>query len=341
MKCQEVSESLVAYLDGEVTPTERTVIQAHLAKCDACQEEMTVLSALQSGVKQSLQVRAARAAPSPQAWSHVQARLAKETRRASSWLPGWLQRLALGVGSISQNFQFRGSVTMKKGLTLAAIAALVIVVSTIAFVPSVRTEVGEILNAWFGFEISGERGGVALAEFTPLRPAYVPNELQSSVAVTNSSESGSRFIELTYHNDEQFVAITQSMAPGDKSPPTGQKTTVKGQLATLVTGLEGTFEYGLRIPKDAQVETFGTQPTECIPYHGPIGYENGKQLTWYAGDVKVEMLSNLSEEKMLKIAESLVPAEAGEPPFQMPLNLQSGGEGRVVIIQKSPAGPNP
>ena len=344
MKCQEVSKSLVAYLDSEVTPSERTVIQAHLAECDACQEEMTSLSVLQSRVSQSLQVRAAQAVPSHQAWSHLQARLAEKTRRAPSWLPAWLQRLAPGVGSISQTFQLRGDVTMKKGLTLAAIAALVIAISTVVFVPSVRTEVGEILNAWFRFETPGGKGEVALlgpAEFTPLRPAYVPHEIQSSVGVINSGESGSRFVELTYHNDEQFVAITQSKAPPDKSLPSGQETTLNGQPATLVTGLEGAFEYGFRIPKDAQVETFGTPPAERIPSHGPIAYENGKHLTWYAGNVKIEMLSNLSEEELLKIAESLVPAEAGEAPFQMPPNLPSGGEGRVIIIQKGPAGPNP
>ncbi|MCK4485634.1 MAG: zf-HC2 domain-containing protein [Desulfobacterales bacterium] len=343
MKCQEVSKALVAYLDGEVTPSERTLIQAHLAECDACQEEMTALSALQSRVSQALQVRAAQAVPSPQAWSHLQARLAGEVRPVPSWLSTRLQRLARGVGCISQTLQLKGGVTMKKGFTLAAIAALIIAISTVVFVPSVRTEVGKILNAWFRFETPGGKGEVALlgpAEFTPLHPAYVPDEIQGSVAVINSGESGSRFVELTYHNGEQFVAITQSKTPPDKSLPAGQETTVNGQPATLVTELRGTFEYGFRIPKNAQVETFGTPLAERISYHGPITYENGKQLTWYAGDVKVEMFSNLTEEEMLKIAESLVPAEAGEPPFQS-LNLPSGGEGRVVIIQKGPAGPNP
>lgn len=57
MKCQEVNELLVAYLDNEVTPSERTLIQAHLAGCDACQEELAALSALQSRVSQFLPLR--------------------------------------------------------------------------------------------------------------------------------------------------------------------------------------------------------------------------------------------------------------------------------------------
>ncbi len=63
MKCQEVNKLLVAYLDGEVTPSERTLIQAHLAGCDFCQKELAALSVTQSRVSQSLQVRAAQAAP--------------------------------------------------------------------------------------------------------------------------------------------------------------------------------------------------------------------------------------------------------------------------------------
>ena len=104
--------------------------------------------------------------------------------------------------------------------------------------------------------------------------------------------------------------------------------TVNGQKGVLVTGLEGMFEYGFRIPEGAHVETLGTPPAERDPHHGAIAYTDGQRLTWYAGNVKVEMLSNLPEEEMLKIAESLVPAEAGEgeAPFQPPLDLPSGGE---------------
>ena len=76
MKCQEVNELLVVYSDDEVGPSERTLIQAHLAGCDLCQKKLAALSATQGCVSRSLRVRAAQAAPSPQAWSRLQARLA-------------------------------------------------------------------------------------------------------------------------------------------------------------------------------------------------------------------------------------------------------------------------
>ena len=239
---------------------------------------------------------------------------------------------------------------MKKGFALAALAALVIAVSTVAFVPSVRAQVGEVLNTWFRFKTPGGEGGVAIsgtAEFTPLHPTYLPAGLQTvGVVIGGKSES----IELMYHNEEQFLTITQSKAPAGKALPAGQETTVNGQPAVLVTGLEGAVEYGSRIPEDAHVETFGTPPAEPVPYHGSIAYTDGKRLTWYAGDIKVEMLSNLPEEEILKTAASFVPAEAGESeaPFQPPLDLPSGGEGKVIetegghiIIQEGPIESNP
>lgn len=335
MKCQAMNKLLIAYLDNEVTPSERTLIRAHLAGCERCQEELAALSALQSRVSLFLQVRAAQAAPSPQAWSRLKARLGGEARPSPSRLPTWLQRLAPGAGRIDRIFQ--GGVTMKK-VALTTIAALAIALSVMGFVPSVRAQVGEILNTWFLYKAPSGESGIALGgpmEFAPLHPTYLPAGLQGSGMAGIVSESGTVSIELTYHNNEQFVTITQTKAPADRSLPAGQEVTVNVQPAVLVTGLEGTFEYGSRIREGAQVETFGTPPAE--PYHGTIAYTEGKRLTWYVGDVKIEMLSNLPVEEMLKIAESLVPAEAGEgePPFhRRPLDLPSSSEQEGSIGSK-------
>ena len=244
---------------------------------------------------------------------------------------------------------------MKKGFALAAITALVITLGTVAFVPSVRAQVGEILNTWFRFETPGGEGEVAIsgtAEFVPLHPTYLPAGFQTAgFVIGGKSES----IELMYYSEEQFLTITQSKAPADKALPAGREVTVNGQRSVLVTGLEGTFGYySFHIPEEAHVETFGTPPAE--PYHvnvkvKPIAYTDGKRLVWYVGDVKVEMLSNLSEAEILKIAESLVPAEAreSEPPSQPSLDLPSGGEekvietegGGIIIIREGPIESSP
>jgi len=342
MKCRQVSELLVAYLDGEVTPSERTLIEAHLAGCDLCGRELAGLSATQSGVSRFLRVRAAQAAPSPQAWSRLQARLARDARPSSSWLPTWLQRLASGVGRI--NHAFEGGFSMKRGFALAAIAALIVGISMVSFVPSVRAQVGQILNTWFRFKTPGGYGEVAIsgtADFCPLHPTYLPADFQTAAFVSTST-GGRASMELMYHSEDQFLTISQSKIQDDEALPGGQEVTVNGQAAVLVTGLEGTLEGKITvecIPEDAYVETIGTPPARPVPYPGSpgsIAYTDGKRLTWYVGDVRVEMLSNLPQEELLKVAESLVPAEAGEgeAPFRPPLEHTSDeGDGGTRVIE--------
>ncbi len=325
MKCMEVNKLLVAYLDNEVTPSERTLIQAHLAECDACQQELAALAALQSRIGQFLQLRVAHAAPSPQAWSRLQARLAGEARPSSSWLPAWLQRLAPGVGRrITPIFQ--GGVTMKKGFTLATIAALVIALSSVAFIPSVRAQMSEIVGNWFRIEVRGDEVTMSgSTEFRPLRPTYLPAgfQLQSSRFKVGSEPAS---IELIFRSADQFVAITQTQALAERTLPVGQKITINDQPAVLVTGLEGTFE--VPIPADAQAETVGAPPA-------PITYTDGKRLVWYVDDIKVEMLSNLSVEEMVRIGGSLVTMEEsnGEP---VPLPCDHAKKERCITHESKP-----
>lgn len=190
---------------------------------------------------------------------------------------------------------------------------------------------------WLRVEVRG--GEVVMsgsAKFSPLRLTYVPagfQGIQTSAKVSGEAAS----IELTFQNADQFVAITQTEAPAERTLPAGQAITVNGQPGVLVTGLEGTTK--VPVPEGAQLEAVGTPIA-------PIAYTDGKRLTWCVGDVKIEMLSNLPVEEMLKIAESLVPAEAGEgePSFhQPPLDLPSGDEteGGGIITREGPIVSNP
>ncbi len=125
MKCQEVQGLFAVYLDGEITPSERKLVQAHLAGCACCQQEMAALAAVSSRLGQALKRRAARAAPSPQAWSRLEARLARKVRPSPSprrirWIP---MHLAPGVSRTLKHI-FSGGVTMRKGFAFAALAAV-------------------------------------------------------------------------------------------------------------------------------------------------------------------------------------------------------------------------
>jgi len=335
MTCQEVNKLLVAYLDHEVTPSERALIQAHLAGCDACQRELAALSALQSRISRSLQVRAAQAVPSPQVWSRLRARLAREARPSPSWLPTWLHRLApggtlslsKGVGHINQ---ILGGVMMKKRLALVAIAALLIVLGTAGFVPSVRAQVGELLR-WFRFEspAGGEEVSVPSSvasipgsvEFTPLRPAYLPDGFEA-MAVGLNPEAAS----LNYWNSatHQILIIDERLSSpdDDRSLPAGANVTVNGQPAVLITGLEGQVSFVSIPPTPSAPVASPSGPDQVVALEPGVGsaetvsYTDGKQLIWYTGNIRIEMLSNLPEEEMLRIAMSMVPAEAGEGPTE-------------------------
>jgi len=77
MNCEQVQSLLNAYLDGEVTPSERALIQAHLSGCTVCQQELDLLSTARSQVRSALQRGASQAVPSQNAWSGLEARLPK------------------------------------------------------------------------------------------------------------------------------------------------------------------------------------------------------------------------------------------------------------------------
>ena len=95
MNCQEVGKILVAYLEAEITPSERTLVQEHLSACAGCRRALSAFSVLGSLVRQSLQAAGASAAPSPQAWDRLQVRLAQ---KEGSW--GSRLRVRLAGGTI-------------------------------------------------------------------------------------------------------------------------------------------------------------------------------------------------------------------------------------------------
>ncbi len=347
MKCREVNELLVAYLDGEVTPSERTLIQAHLAGCAVCRKELAALAATQSHVSQSLQVRAAQAAPSPQAWSRLQARLARacpepsrrEARPSSikSGLQSWLQRLAPDVGRITQIFP--GGVTMKKGFALATLVALVIAVSVVAFVPSVRAQVSGWFRArWegpgWGMEVGGTQPG-----FTDLVPSYLPDAVFSSaagnIATVEGDASGMMRNFFFGDPDGQWLLITQGQAPANKALPEGQQVTIGSQKGVLLSGLSGTVEMSIPFLQDVLGEPPAYRPES-------FDYQDASRLVWYVGDTRTEILSNLPVEEMLKVAKSFRSAETGEgelPGPQPPIMPeQSEGEtgGGGVLPQPTP-----
>lgn len=212
---------------------------------------------------------------------------------------------------------------MRKGFALATSVALVIALGTVVFVPSVRAQVGEFLR-WFRFESPAGGGEVSIigsTEFTPLRPTYLPAGFQAMAIGLNPEEASLNYWNST--TNQILIIDQQRLSSAGTSLPPGMSVTVNGQPAVLITGLEGSVTFVSLPPTPSAPITPPADSEQVMPLEPitapaeTVSYTDGRQLVWYAGDIRIQMLSNLPEEEMLKIAESMAPAETGEgePPF--------------------------
>jgi anti-sigma factor RsiW len=81
---------MVAYLDQELSPTERQMAAAHLAGCEACQRELAALSMLRNRVRRSLHQQGAQAVPAPDAWARLQGALGTARPAYPTRIAVWL-----------------------------------------------------------------------------------------------------------------------------------------------------------------------------------------------------------------------------------------------------------
>jgi len=132
MKCEQIQSLLVAYLDGEVTPSERRLIQAHLSNCTVCQQELTLLSTARGRVRSMLQRRAVHAVPSREAWSRLEAKLT-EAEQPSSRFEAWFSRKAPATDHVSNPHKKFGGISMKKRSLLSGVAGVAVLVILAVF----------------------------------------------------------------------------------------------------------------------------------------------------------------------------------------------------------------
>ncbi len=335
MKCREVRSALVAYLDNEIMPSERTLIEAHLAGCGSCERELSALGSSRRRLTDSLKTLAAQAAPSRQALSHLQARLVEEVRTPPHRLTGWVTRSAPDERPATR-FYRQGDHRMKKRWRIAfgTIGAIVIAAGVIALVPSTRAAAGEFFADVFSIS----------SEDPPLQLGYLPEGFDSQPlyqtgafrADTEPDAAGMGSASLQeqeslYQEGDRFLLVKTSVGV-DAPLPEGQATDVGGVPAVLRTGLSGVLEPSVPdlgqdeptsgaedagpSPNDEVIEswvsggldekgnTWKSSGTESeIP---SITYDNANAVTWDADGTRVEILSNLPVDELLKVAEGLV-----------------------------------
>ena len=141
MNCDQVQSYLVAYLDGEVNPSERILIQAHLSGCTVCQQELSLLSTARSRVRSMLQRRAVHAIPSREALNRLEAKLPKvqvsflpEADQLSSKKEAWFSRKAPNGNRASNPHKNFGGVSVNKRSIFSVMAAVVVLAIVAVFV---------------------------------------------------------------------------------------------------------------------------------------------------------------------------------------------------------------
>ena len=291
MNCRDVTKQLPAYLDGEISPSEKKLIQSHLAVCKNCQQELEVLGLLQKDIRQHLQTRAADIAASPQAWATLKASLPSS--------PPGQSALERTLRSIS--FPSRLSL---QNLTVQRMAIiLVIFIAMVALAPPVWARLEPMITNWFSFSSPDGESEAAIGgftAFTPYHATYLPEGFQQSLlGTTTSIVPEMESLEIGYDSDDQFIILVQS----------------KGEAVTeLAPGkISNVNEFrAIFIPSFASSRQEFVEKRPSVPTVTNYSYENTNLLSWFIGEIKIELFSNLPLEEMLKVAESLEPMLASE-----------------------------
>jgi hypothetical protein len=123
MNCNEVQKSLVYFLEGEIAAAEAQRIRQHVSECEACRRELATLTSVRYNIAQALQSRARQVQPSSEAWSNLEARLAKEARPSPTKLSVWITRLAPG-GIAAATPLLQGENRMRTRTIVTAVTAV-------------------------------------------------------------------------------------------------------------------------------------------------------------------------------------------------------------------------
>jgi hypothetical protein len=284
MNCREVRPRINAYLDGEVSPSEKKLIQAHLATCQSCQQELASLNHLQNTLRQQLKARAAQAAPSPQAWSLVQAALPKDRSKEPN--------------PKKVRLPFFGNLTFQK----VGVAFLILVALVVA-IPTVSAKVESWVGTWFSFSSPDGKDFSAIGgftAFTPYHATYLPKGFKHSGMGTATGWPDYEALELTYdRKGGQFFTLLESKGGEAQGLPFGEQVSIGENPAVFVLSYATNSE-----------ELVSKKPGLSIVTE--FDYSQTNLLTWFMGEVRIEMFSNLSKAEMVKIAESLAPMHTSE-----------------------------
>lgn len=297
MKCENVRKLLVSYLDGEVSRSESRLIQLHVAECQQCRSEIAALRETQNRVRTEFKTMLAEAVPSDRAWAQINARTGDESMSSTKRVSKSKQRLAFVTVIV---------VLLAAGLT--------------AFSKPVVAAVEDFFNRLFYVEFAGGEGKMTFA-LDPLMPSSVPDHMFMDTIMTGESEEG-LFVELRYFSSQEFVVIYETLSQEGETLPEGTAITINDQQAVMIENLSGVVELMSDQPQPGHSAMTGgvaagggsVRDEEGQLFDPPerLDYTGATRIVWVENATRIDLLSNLSYEETIALAESMIPAEPVE-----------------------------
>lgn len=210
-----------------------------------------------------------------------------------------------------------GRLTQKARWVSLALLGLAVVL--MVSVPGVRAGSLRLILHYYQVIFARSQSIEILNTFQPLTPSFLPSQLTGSAFWTQESPEAASF-EMRYFSQQEFVIIHQIPANLDEPLPTGEKIRFNGQVGILENELSGVVQLVSPVAQPGHPngpggggggwDLEGTPPS-VMAYSGAI------QLTWVQSGVRVQMLSNLSIDEVLKLAQSM--QSAVETPAETPV----------------------
>ncbi|MBW8009959.1 MAG: hypothetical protein FVQ83_01780 [Chloroflexi bacterium] len=268
---------IVAYLSEEVAPSEKRIIQAHLADCEECQEELYYTAGLEKQLRTSLQAQAAQAVPAEGVWERVRLQLPSRPK---------------------ENAKQRG-IQMRKSLVFTMAMILLAFGLVYTTVPAVRALVDDLVMSYFRSELPNDQGGIGVGfggeePFIPLAADYFPDDFEVVGNYIGFEDApGISSMTTMFDDNERFIMLIQSAGEALPGLPEGELITIDGQSGVLIRIVD-VDEYL------DHLEDFSMFTTMDVI-----------SLVWFEDNVMLEMVSNFPQNEVILIAESLAPMEAG------------------------------
>ncbi len=209
---------------------------------------------------------------------------------------------------------------MKKSLLYTVGLLVLIATVAAASIPVVRAQVTDWVNGQttlFSFLTPHSKVTVGLFSdgslgFVPLSPTYLPPGNWATFPDFYKDESsGLETLKLTINKGDQFVVLTEWKAITGETLPVGEAKMVDNRPAVLVTGLVGEIDASIPLAVDGGIEPGPSGQVNLKP----VQYTDGLRLIWQVGEIRLEILSNLSLRQVMRIATSLQAVES--EPAQM------------------------